>query len=173
MAAISKKNQAKLSHAKLTELLHYDAKTGIFIRKKSQKRKIAGSKATHYVSIRVNGISYAAHRLAWFYVYEKWPTLEIDHIDQNPKNNRISNLRQATRSQNAQNISYTSRTHSGITGVVWDNIWKAVITVNRKEIVLGKFSNIEDAIKARILGVKKYHSHAPKNISQKDLTRCL
>jgi len=173
MAAISKKNQAKLSHAKLTELLHYDAKTNIFTRIKSQKRKIAGSQRTHDISICVNGISYAAHRLAWFYVYEKWPMLEIDHIDQNPKNNRISNLRQATRSQNAQNISYTPRTHSGITGVVWDNIWKAVITVNRKEIVLGKFSNIEDAIKARILGVKKYHSHAPKNISQKDLTRCL
>tara|TARA_R110002126_G_scaffold110794_1_gene248163 strand:+ start:213 stop:734 length:522 start_codon:yes stop_codon:yes gene_type:complete len=173
MAAISKKNQAKLSHAKLTELLHYDAKTGIFIRIKGQKRKIAGSQRTHDISICVNGISYAAHRLAWFYVYEKWPTLEIDHIDQNPKNNRIANLRQATRSQNAQNISYTRRTHSGITGVVWDNTWKAVITVNRKEIVLGKFSNIKDAIKARILGVKKYHSHAPKNISQKDLTRCL
>tara|TARA_R110000868_G_C10654098_1_gene745239 strand:+ start:245 stop:751 length:507 start_codon:yes stop_codon:yes gene_type:complete len=166
MAAISKENQAKLSHAKLTELLHYDAKTGIFNRIKGQKRKIAGNQRTHDISIHVNGISYAAHRLAWFYVYEKWPTLEIDHIDRNPKNNKIANLRQATRAQNAQNIDYKRQTHSGITGVVWDNCWKAVIGVNGKVIVLGKFLNIKDAIKARILGVKKYHSYAPINILQ-------
>ena len=77
----------------------------------------------------------------------------VDHINNNPLDNRVDNLRWCTQSENMMNrqISYT-RTSSGYKGVSLiksSNRWSAMIMVDGKQIYLGHFVNIEDAIAAR------------------------
>lgn len=81
--------------------------------------------------------------------YDKY---DVDHIYHNKNDNRKSQLRLATRSQNSMNCKVKSTNTSGVTGVSWDkdrNKWIANIKVNYKNIYLGCYDNIKDAIKAR------------------------
>ena len=76
----------------------------------------------------------------------------IDHIDNNPKNNSISNLRYATLQENQFNQKLSKANTSGFKGVRWNNrykVWMARIKFNKKEIHLGSFQTKDDAIKAR------------------------
>lgn len=104
-----------LTQERLKELLDYDPDTGIFVWKTrpSQNVKagdIAGCKHSFgYVIICIRGTLYLAHRLAWLYVYGKWPENKIDHIDHDPGNTRIANLRDVTHSINMQNTYQASK----------------------------------------------------------------
>ena len=83
----------------------------------------------------------------------------VDHIDRNPYNNKMSNLRVTDNTNNCRNSSICKSNTSGIIGVSFRkgrNVWRAFITVNRKRIHLGSYSNLEDAIKARLEGELKY-----------------
>lgn len=76
----------------------------------------------------------------------------IDHIDGNPANNRRGNLRVCTQQQNMMNSRFKSNKSCGIQGVSWDKArkkWVAQIALNKKHYHLGRYSLIEDAIKAR------------------------
>src|SRR4051812_36538770 len=112
---------------RLHELLDYQPDTGVFRWKKRRGPRsagaIAGSVATKgYWRITLDGQECLAHRLAWLYVHGTWPDGELDHIDQVKTNNRISNLRPVTSSQNKQNISGPQRNNaSGHRGVYWAN----------------------------------------------------
>lgn len=82
-----------------------------------------------------------------------------DHIDQNPLNNRKSNLRPCTSSQNSMNQPKHRNNASGVTGVHWhtrDKVWQAIIGVNYKQICLGVFNDKTDAIKARLRAEIEY-----------------
>ena len=93
-----------LTVAELKDCLIYDENSGVFTRRRGKLAgKVAGSDHAGYIAIRVKGRQYLAHRLAWLYSYGEWPSREVDHIDRNPSNNRIANLRAATRAQNVQN----------------------------------------------------------------------
>jgi len=89
-----------------------------------------------------------------------FPGCEIDHKDMDGLNNRMSNLRLATKSQNACNRKITSKNKSGSKGVFFHSqsqIWEAGIKINGKKIYLGRFKNKDDAINARVLNTEKYH----------------
>ena len=95
---------------------------------------------------------YLAHRVIWLLTTGDWPENDIDHIDGNRSNNRISNLRTVTRAENMKNKSMPSNNKSGTIGVCWTTKrgrWLATITVGRKTRRLGEFVNKEDAISAR------------------------
>lgn len=96
---------------RLRGLLGYDKDTGVFTNLVNRGNGAsAGSRAGYlspngYLFISVDGISYRAHRLAWFYMYGVWPINEIDHINEVKTDNRIENLRDVTRNENEWNKS--------------------------------------------------------------------
>ena len=105
-----------------------------------------------YRKIRVNGLEYLAHRLAWLAYYGKWPDGELDHIDGNGLNNAINNLRDVTPTLNRRNTKMYSHNSSGINGVYWsknDYRWVANISLNGRTHYLGSFKTIEEASMAR------------------------
>lgn len=91
--------------------------------------------------------------------------LDVDHISHYPRkelkfDNRKSNLRFVTDSQNGMNQYTAINNTSGAKGVYWNkqyNNWFALITVNKKRIHLGSFKKFEDAVKARKEAEKKYY----------------
>jgi len=100
---------------------------------------------------------YQAHRLAWLYIYGKFPEHYIDHINGNKSYNRISNLREATASENNRNSILRKDSTSKVKGVHWCNRqmkWVASIKVDNKSIYLGSFSDLEKA-KEKIMTVRE------------------
>ena len=82
----------------------------------------------------------------------------VDHIHHNTLDNRKSELRLCTRSQNAQNTRKPKTNTSGHKGVSRDNHkWRATIKINGQRIHLGIFTDINDAIAARAAAVNLYH----------------
>lgn len=83
----------------------------------------------------------------------------VDHIDRNKTNNKKNNLRICMENDNHKNLSKRQKTSSDIIGVSWSQErkkWVAQICVNKKNINLGRFENIEDAIKTRLKAEKQY-----------------
>lgn len=135
------------------ELLDYDPESGVFTWRVSAGTASAGSIAgsingTGYRQIWVENKSYKAHRLAWLYVHGAWPSRELDHINQIRDDNRIANLREATRSENCLNKPLQSNNSSGFRGVSWyppSGMWVARIKRNGKQKHLGYFPTAEAA----------------------------
>src|SRR5690348_14306740 len=115
--------------SELRAMLNYDPETGLFTWRHTGKGRKAtvGSNSHGYVSIRltVRGKKkgYLAHRLAWFYTYGEWPKNLIDHIDMNPANNAISNLREATHSTNKANRRAPANNSTGFKGVSFNKAY--------------------------------------------------
>lgn len=84
----------------------------------------------------------------------------IDHISKDRLDNRKSNLRTVSKSQNSLNTKLRKDNKSGCRGISWDkerNKWFVRIAVNRKNIALGRYKDIGDAINAYNEAAKKYH----------------
>ena len=145
-------------------ILDYNPETGVFTWKEGRRGVKKGAIAGHihpsgYRFIMVDGRHYQAHRLAWLYYYNEWPKGLLDHKDRDPANNRISNLRECTRSENAHN-SMKSWGSSKYRGVCWckrANKWVARISVNNKVIYLGVFDDELEAANAYKQAKEKYH----------------
>ena len=109
-----------------------------------------------YIQIRINKKLYRLHRLIYKYHNEDWDITnsknnEIDHIDINPLNNKIENLRVLTRSQNCRNKKKKENCSSKYIGVNWNkkaNKWQVLISINNKLKHIGYFDNEEEAGKA-------------------------
>jgi hypothetical protein len=149
----------------LRSILSYDPGTGDFKWLISKPRVRAGDVAG---SVRVNGYRqivvaqrrYYAHRLAWFYVHERWPTKQIDHVDGDKLNNRIANLREATNQQNQCNRGLRADNSTGFKGVVWHkqrSKWCARLCVSGRQIHLGLFSCPVEAHRAYVEAVLLHH----------------
>lgn len=120
---------------------------------------IAGTvKMSGYVRVKLDGIEYAAHRLAWLYAHNETPSSEIDHKDRDRSNNRLDNLRPATRKQNSQNKKIPQNNTSGATGVTWHSglrKWQASLETDGKLYYFGVHSVFEAAVAARADGQAK------------------
>ncbi|GAA0456537.1 MULTISPECIES: HNH endonuclease [Sphingomonas] len=113
-----------------------------------------------YRWIRVPGHgNHLGHRLAWALHYGEWPG-ELDHRDTNKLNNRIENLRPATRSQNMRNVAGKGRTNfKGVTcrPVNRFNPWEAVIRINGQRVHLGSYPTPERAAEVYAEADRRYH----------------
>lgn len=159
---------SNLTQAHVKELLHYDPDTGVFtwIKKLTPLSRIligsiAGSiNGNGYRHICIQGKTYKAHRLAWLYVFGKFPNNLLDHINRNRSDNRLRNLREVGYSENNQNHEISKRNTSGITGVYWykpSQKWCAKISSNNKLKHIGYFATIEEAIAARKAAEKEIY----------------
>ena len=151
---IKRREVRSLTHARLFELMFYDPETGLFSdngvvrRWRYQNSTLGYIGRLNYITIVVDGKHYRAHRLAWFYVHGKWPTKHLDHANGDPSDNRISNLREATRSQNMANARKPRNNTSGLKGVSRRSDgkkWVAQIMVRGVKFHLGSFDRPEDA----------------------------
>lgn len=111
-----------------------------------------------YRQIQLDGKVYKEHRLIWFYLHGVWPKNEIDHINNQRNDNRIENLREATRSQNSFNTKVRKTNKS--TG--HKNIqphgpgYRFICKLNGKTHYPGTYATIEEAIAVRDAWHKKH-----------------
>ena len=155
-----------LTNARLRTLLSYDVDTGVFTwratRRNCKQGAVAGTlDAKGYRRISVDSKVYLAHRLAWFYKTGHWPVCELDHINRQRDDNRISNLREANRTINTQNTNLRKDNPTGYRGVGWhkaSNKWRARIQVNGKMLELGYFDDVEAASTAYQKAANIHHT---------------
>ena len=156
-----------MTQKELKYLLIYDKDTGLFTRRRKWYGKDRGAlvgkaNGRGYVEIGLYGTLYLAHRLVYLYVDGEFPTNQVDHINHNRGDNRLSNLRLATNKDNAKNRGTHSLNTSGHVGVTWDgdrSKWYVQIKVDGINKFLGRFTRFEDAVEAREQANKKYGFH--------------
>lgn len=144
----------------LESLFDYCADSGVLTRIKSGK-EIRSNLRGGYMRVTINGESYYAHRICWKLFYDREPD-QIDHIDGDGSNNKITSLREADQKENMRNRCLNKNNTSGVTGVslgVNPKKWVAQIRVNKKQIHLGSFDNKEEAVKARKEAEIEYGYH--------------
>jgi hypothetical protein len=124
------------------------------------KRALNDSTRKGYLQGRIRDGFYAAHRIAWAITYGEDPIIQIDHINGDKADNRISNLRLATPCENAQNRPRNVTNRSGYKGVHWSSLhgmWRARIRANGTMTCLGFFDDPESAHAAYCEAAQKYH----------------
>ena len=140
------------------KIFSYDPETGIVTRNKTGLP--CGSRDAYgYLNVGVNRKTYKLHRVIWLLVHGEWPNGIIDHINRVVDDNRLGNLRVVTKRGNALNSKTPSDSTSGHKGVSWrgdKKKWRAYTAVMGKQINLGHYDTIEEAIAARKRGMEKY-----------------
>ena len=144
----------------LRELFYWNAESGeIFWRERYGRRQAFVSVQTQgYLYGKVKGKNYLAHRVLWALENGKWPDGEIDHINQNKKDNRISNLHVVSHTENNRNKGVYKNNTSGTPGVCRTKAgkWRSYITVHKKQIHVGVFDCLEKAKAARSKACQEY-----------------
>lgn len=111
-------------------------------------KKACGQVIEKYEKIKLNKKYYLTHRLIYIWHFDDLTAdYEVDHIDNNPSNNNINNLRRALRKENTRNTVISSKNKSGIKGVSFDNTRKKwMAQIKHGDIHIRKrFDNINDA----------------------------
>lgn len=138
-------------------LFRYDPESGLLIRRKTvahnaQKGDVAGSVDRHgYIRVRVGNKHYPAHRIITMMMTGFWPENEVDHVNGCRTDNSWSNLRAATRQQNAHNQKKPCDNTSGFKGVTKNKRtgkWQAALFTSGKSYYLGSYTNPEEASQA-------------------------
>lgn len=160
-----------LKRADLDKVITYNPETGEFHRlgwfgrrggfvSFDPPRLSASKTVLGYIQLNVLGQHVLGHRLAWFMTYGEWPEV-IDHINGDPADNRISNLRNCSQGENVQNIRQPySRNTSGLLGVSFDKAhgkFAAGISVNGKRRALGRFDTAEEAHQRYVEAKRELH----------------
>lgn len=135
----------------LSQLFEYNRETGIL----TLQGKFIKPHSTGYVFVKIPGVGVRpGHRIIWKLVYGKDPDQVIDHIDGNPSNNRIENLRDVSPVKNAQNRVNTKKKYLGVSILGRES--EAVICRDKKVYILGRFDTPEEARDAYLAAAKEY-----------------
>lgn len=152
----------EVTREQLCEALDYDPESGVFRWKTGRQRPgaITGTLGRRgYIVVDFRRLKFYAHRLAWLFVYGRWPDGLIDHINGDKTDNRIGNLREASAEVNMQNIRRAYRnSKSGLLGASFRNgRWHAKIRVDGVDRLLGKFATAEEAHAAYVTAKRLAH----------------
>lgn len=161
---------ADLTADRLREVVHYCPETGVFTwliaRRGNPKGSFAGTihrpkrSLASYVLMGIDGRCYRAHRLAFLYMTGAWPVHHADHKNLDGTDNRWSNLRDATPSQNQANRAVLSHSRSGIKGVSFhkrDGLYHAEIRFKGSRFSLGYFKDPSVARLVYARAARKLH----------------
>ena len=162
-----------ISINELRERLDYDPATGVLRWRKGRKQiaghvKPSGYREIEWVTRELGkrkgrkSIYPLAHRMAWAMTTGTWPENEIDHRNGNRDDNRLVNLRPATRAENAQNLVQEPRFGAPLVGVSrvprCINRWRAGMHGR----YLGTFGSPEEASRAYFAAKAQVHSFQPQ-----------
>lgn len=162
-----------LTFERANELFRYEPSSGKLFWKKTTTNRVkvgdeAGSfcKSTGYINIKVDNEWYTLHRIAILLatgIYDK--TVQVDHVDHDRGNNRLSNLRVVSHAENMRNQSLRNTNKTGVTGVCvrytrkGTKRYTATIVVDYKPIFLGNYDTLKEAASARAEAEIKYGFH--------------
>ncbi len=152
---------SSLTSKRLKELLDYDPVTGVFLWREPRGHMREGSRAGSrtrqdgYVYIKIDCVLYRASRLAWLHVHGKWPSGHIDHKNRNTSDDRMANLRNASRSQNHANRKCPKSSTTMYKGVSKrGNRYRAYINKGGQRHWLGNFDEPAEAHQAYITAAR-------------------
>lgn len=121
-----------------------------------------------YFIAKIDDKSIGLHKVVMNDLENKY---DIDHIKtENKFDNRKLNLRKTTRQQNNSNHKLFKNNTSGVSGVRWhsrDNVWESWIKVNYENIYLGRYTDFDDAVRARKQAEEKYYGEYSYSNSQR------
>ena len=148
--------------ADVRRLYSYDPSTGLLTwRHGARAGGIPGTKRKGgYIQMNLAGRKYRAHRLIWLYVTGEWPKGEIDHINGDPADNRILNLRDVPNVINQQNRRRAlAGNRAGLLGVTARKVgYKASIWADGKDYYLGMFQSADEAHAAYVGAKRQLHA---------------
>lgn len=160
-----------ISRKDLLKTISYNPDTGLFL----WKERLGGSRGdnifnalyagkqagntvktdrskTSYISIKVFGNTYKAHRLAFIFMDNELPE-QVDHINHNGIDNRWVNLRASNNSDNSKNLPMQKSNKTGVIGVNWHKAagkWQArAVNNDGKRIDLGRYDDFDKAVSVR------------------------
>lgn len=151
-----------LTREEIVQLLDYNPETGVFTWKKTRRGLARGSVAGSVIwsghrRITIGKKQYFAHKLAWLWVHGEIPECDLDHANRCRDDNRIVNLRKATRSENLANTWRSTNTsgYKGASKIAGTDKWLATIKVMGKSRYLGRFSSPQKAHEAYMDAARK------------------
>lgn len=141
--------------------LDYHPRTGKFTWRVPTRRshpRVGTINTNGYVQFNLCRKSILGHRVAWLLTYGVWPDGEIDHINGDRADNRLSNLRLATRAENMRNRGVNRNNKVGLKGVGRiGKKWRARIMRNGKTFHIGVFESAEEANDAYARAAERLH----------------
>jgi hypothetical protein len=151
---------------RIRELLDYDPETGALtwrVRKKGGRGfggAAGGPGNSGQIRIGIDGHRFEAHRICWVHYYGRWPGGNVDHRDLVRTHNWITNLREATHSQNLCNRGKTKSNTSGFKGVFWSkqkNKWAVRIVLHKRSRHFGFFTEKGEAAERAATAYREMH----------------
>lgn len=131
-----------------------------------QRRRLGYAHHSGYRYVTIGASEFLEHRVIWAWWYGEWPGDIIDHINGARADNKITNLRTASSSQNNINSANRRDANPYGRGVSYDPrymLWCARIQVNGVRHFIGSFRRPEDAVTARTLAAAQYHGNYRRN----------
>jgi hypothetical protein len=151
---------------KLREVFCYDPETGVLTNRVSRKGggkkgAISGcSRHDGYLIVRVENKLLLGHRVIWALHYGQWPDCDIDHVNQDKSDNRITNLRLSNKSNNSLNRGRRADNKSGVKNVSWNKPcgkWDVRMKVNGIQKCFGLFDSLDEAREVATKGRMEMH----------------
>jgi hypothetical protein len=155
---------------RLQQAFRYEPETGslfwIGVNKRMVGKK-AGCPTDRYRKVCVDGVRIPEHRAIWALAYGTWPEKEIDHINRDGHDNRLVNLRLATRSENCANRGLLKNNAVGSPCVRKNRSGKFDVRVQRdgNRVYVGSFADLESAEKAVFDFKVKYNADVAITLS--------